>query len=69
VSRFTACAKSLKWGNPREEDTIIGPVINERQHDKILGFLQKSVEQGAKISAGAPTASRIRTKTSSTPTC
>jgi aldehyde dehydrogenase (NAD+) len=52
VSRFTARAKSLKWGDPREEDTIIGPVINERQRDKILGFIQKSVEQGAKITTG-----------------
>ena len=31
LERFVACAAKLKYGNPHEPDTLIGPTINARQ--------------------------------------
>lgn len=40
--------KTLQAGDPNDENTIIGPVINEGQRDSILKDVEESVEQGAK---------------------
>ncbi|WP_049926703.1 aldehyde dehydrogenase family protein [Halopiger goleimassiliensis] len=45
-------AASLPIGDPLEEGSLVGPVINESQRDKIVGFLEESVERGATIEAG-----------------
>ncbi|WP_135821021.1 aldehyde dehydrogenase family protein [Halostella litorea] len=45
-------AQQLPIGDPLEEGTIVGPVINESQRDKIVGFIEESVEQGATVEAG-----------------
>jgi aldehyde dehydrogenase (NAD+) len=42
--------KKLTVGNPREN--VIGPVINEKQRDKIHGQVTEAVEQGADLLAG-----------------
>lgn len=39
--------KTLKAGDPNDENTIIGPVINEGQRDGILKDIEESVSQGA----------------------
>ncbi|ELZ06861.1 aldehyde dehydrogenase family protein [Natrialba aegyptia] len=45
-------AEQLPIGDPREEGTLVGPVINESQRDKIVGFLEESIERGATVEAG-----------------
>lgn len=40
---------SLKVGDPRDPETIIGPVVNERQAKNLQAIIQTSIEQGAKI--------------------
>ncbi|ELY78694.1 aldehyde dehydrogenase family protein [Natrinema gari] len=45
-------AAQLHIGDPREEGTLVGPVINESQRDKIVGFLEESVANGATVEAG-----------------
>ncbi len=45
-------AEQLPIGDPREEGTLVGPVINESQRDKIVGFLEESVANGATVEAG-----------------
>ncbi|WP_455449885.1 aldehyde dehydrogenase family protein [Natrinema thermotolerans] len=45
-------AEQLPIGDPLEEGTLVGPVINESQRDKIVGFLEESVERGATVEAG-----------------
>ncbi|MFP3422452.1 aldehyde dehydrogenase family protein, partial [Bacillus sp. SIMBA_161] len=43
---------NLKYGNPAEEDTQVGPLINRDQVDRILKDIDATVEQGAKIRLG-----------------
>ncbi len=39
-------------GNPFEEGTSAGPVQSKKQYDKVKGFIEKGIEEGAKILTG-----------------
>ena len=48
AERFTAHVKTLKAGNPRDSDTVIGPVINSSQLEKMLKHINETRSAGAK---------------------
>ncbi|MBB5466760.1 aldehyde dehydrogenase (NAD+) [Paraburkholderia sp. CI2] len=48
VEAFVARASALKVGNPNDADTVIGPVISQRQADALKRLLARGLEQGAK---------------------
>lgn len=52
VERIAEIAEGLAIGDPREEGTIVGPVINDSQREKIVRFIDESVERGATVEAG-----------------
>ncbi|WP_314173099.1 aldehyde dehydrogenase family protein [Streptomyces winkii] len=43
-------------GDPADEKTRIGPVVNAKQHARVTGFIAKGVEEGATLTAGGPEA-------------
>lgn len=45
-------AKGLRVGNPAGRDVQLGPIINERQRDRIHHIVQSSIEQGCELLAG-----------------
>lgn len=49
VSKFVEKVKGLTVGDPKDPNTVIGPVINEKQADKIMGLVNKAKEDGLKI--------------------
>ncbi|RYX90659.1 MAG: aldehyde dehydrogenase family protein [Bradyrhizobiaceae bacterium] len=49
-----AQADKTKAGDPRADGTVIGPVVNRGQWDKIQSLIQKGVEEGATLVAGGP---------------
>ena len=52
TERFVAKVKTLNVGNPREMPNVIGPIINQRQLDKIHGQVTDAVEKGARLLTG-----------------
>lgn len=52
ADQFIQQAGKLKFGNPAEEDTQVGPLINRDQVDRILKDVEATVAQGAKIRLG-----------------
>jgi len=52
VERLVARAKTIKLGDPRDLDIDMGPVISARQRDRILGYVQAAVEEGAELALG-----------------
>jgi len=52
TERFVAKVKTLNVGNPREMPNVIGPIINQRQLDKIHGQVTAAVDQGAELLTG-----------------
>ncbi|MBR3400907.1 MAG: aldehyde dehydrogenase family protein [Parasporobacterium sp.] len=49
---FAEKAKTIKMGDPHKEDTIIGPLIHEKQCEFIDSLIRDAVEKGAKVLTG-----------------
>ena len=49
---LTAGFASLKVGDPREDDTVVGPLISAEHRERVLGYVQKGVEEGATLAYG-----------------
>ncbi len=47
-------ASAIKVGSAHEEGPHIGPVVNKRQWDQIQGYIQKGIDEGARLVAGGP---------------
>ncbi|HZP62411.1 MAG TPA: aldehyde dehydrogenase family protein [Terriglobales bacterium] len=52
LQRFTAHVKKLKYGNPRDNDTVIGPVINSEQLERMTKLINESRTAGARQVVG-----------------
>ncbi|HSL63900.1 MAG TPA: aldehyde dehydrogenase family protein [Gaiellaceae bacterium] len=50
--RLAEKTKGLKAGDPKEQDTIIGPLINERALETVRSRVEEAVAKGAKVLAG-----------------
>ncbi|WP_049925188.1 aldehyde dehydrogenase family protein [Halopiger goleimassiliensis] len=55
VEKLTARAESLPTGSAHDEDTIVGPIIDEGQRDEMLEYVEKTVDQGATLETGGGT--------------
>jgi aldehyde dehydrogenase (NAD+) len=52
TEKFVANTKKLKVGNPREMANCIGPIINQKQLDKIREQVEDAVAKGATVLCG-----------------
>ena len=52
VSRLAGKASQLPVGNPATGQVALGPIIDERQRDKVHGLVTASVDAGARLAAG-----------------
>ena len=50
--KLVAATKALKMGNPRDEDTFIGPVISEKDGARLESWIGAAKERGAKVLCG-----------------
>jgi aldehyde dehydrogenase (NAD+) len=39
-------------GDPQDAGTLCGPVISARQRERVLGYIQKGIDEGAKLLVG-----------------
>jgi aldehyde dehydrogenase (NAD+) len=47
-----AVMERMPWGDPADPKTVMGPVINQRQHDRILALIERARAGGARIVTG-----------------
>ncbi|SEO86615.1 aldehyde dehydrogenase [Trujillonella endophytica] len=52
VELFAAAVEKLPVGDPADPATFIGPVISERQRDRILGYIEIGRAEGAVVVTG-----------------
>lgn len=52
VERFTAAAKALSLGSLREPSTVIGPIISQRQRQRIRDHIADAHAKGARLLTG-----------------
>lgn len=49
VAAMRAQVEQLRVGDPREPDTEVGPIIHPRQVHRVLDFVQRAVDGGARL--------------------
>ena len=54
VTIATEVAASIKVASAHDHGKHIGPVVNKRQWDQIQGYIQKGIDEGARLVAGGP---------------
>lgn len=52
VAKLTAKAKAIRVGDPFDRTTQMGPVISERQRQRVLDFVRIGLDEGARLVAG-----------------
>lgn len=52
VAGLAQMAKALKVGDPYEPDTVLGPVITAAHRDRVEGYVEAGVREGAEVVAG-----------------
>ncbi len=50
--RLVEATSALRMGDPKQEDTFIGPMISEAEAERLHGWIERAVERGARILAG-----------------
>jgi aldehyde dehydrogenase (NAD+) len=52
VGRMKAMMEMLPVGDPREETTFIGPLVAERQQERVLNYIEIGKQEGARLVTG-----------------
>jgi aldehyde dehydrogenase (NAD+) len=52
VERVSTFARALRVGNPLDPQTQLGPLVSSAQLERVTGYLEKGIAQGATASAG-----------------
>jgi 1-pyrroline dehydrogenase len=56
MSELISQVESIKVGDPSEiEDIDMGPVVSQRQQERVMGFLERATAAGAKVETGGET--------------
>jgi len=55
LSRLLPQVEALRVGDPGEDETDVGPVIDEGAHERILEWIEEAKAQGATVLAGGET--------------
>jgi aldehyde dehydrogenase (NAD+) len=52
IEMLKAAFENVHYGDPMDPQNIQGPQINARQRDRVLGYIEKGVQEGAKLVVG-----------------
>ena len=57
VDLITAAMGTVAYGDPTDDGVLMGPLVSARQRDRVLGYIAKGQEEGAKLvyGGGRPT--------------
>lgn len=63
IDKFIARAKELKYGDPTDKETVIGPIISQQQLDKINSVIQNAKDAGINIALEGQQVGNVLTPT------
>jgi aldehyde dehydrogenase (NAD+) len=52
VEMATAAFEGVSYGDPTDPGNIMGPVVSQKQRERVLGYIETAREQGARIATG-----------------
>src|SRR5690606_17014628 len=53
--RLVEGVQKLRLGNPLDEDTNVGPIVNEKQLTRVHGYVEVGRQEGAQLLTGGET--------------
>jgi aldehyde dehydrogenase (NAD+) len=56
VELAAAAAAKYRSADPADPTTRIGPAVSAQQRDRVIGYIRKGVEEGARLAVGGPEA-------------
>jgi acyl-CoA reductase-like NAD-dependent aldehyde dehydrogenase len=62
VALLEAMYRNIAPGDPQEPGTLCGPVISAKQRKRVLGYIQRGIDEGAKLLVGGTDAPAGRDK-------
>jgi aldehyde dehydrogenase (NAD+) len=51
-ARVKAVVEVIKVGNPRDPDTVIGPMVSQKQWERVQRYIRLGLEEGAELLVG-----------------
>ncbi len=57
LERLVFKTRKMKLGNPADPATDLGPLVSARQRDRVLGYIRRGTEEGARCVTGGGTPS------------
>ncbi|HEY3701794.1 MAG TPA: aldehyde dehydrogenase family protein [Acidimicrobiales bacterium] len=52
VELITGAMGMVPYGDPQSAEVFMGPLVSAKQRDRVLGYIQKGVDEGAKLVLG-----------------
>jgi aldehyde dehydrogenase (NAD+) len=52
VDALSSSFSEVRVGDPFDEQTQMGPLVSERQRDRVVGYITKGVDEGARLATG-----------------
>ena len=52
VEILKATLSSVAYGDPQRPDVLMGPLISAKQRERVLGYIQKGIAEGATLAVG-----------------
>lgn len=52
VELMVAMLRSIKVGDPEDPETFLGPLVSERQQQRVLDYIKSGIEEGATLAFG-----------------
>jgi aldehyde dehydrogenase (NAD+) len=52
VAMLEAMYQGAKVGDPQKADTLCGPVISAKQRERVVGYIQQGIDEGARLVVG-----------------
>ncbi len=52
VELISAAMEAVPYGDPNDDGVLMGPLVSARQRDRVLGYIAKGQEEGAKLVSG-----------------
>jgi aldehyde dehydrogenase (NAD+) len=52
VEMLKATMANVPYGDPQRPDVLMGPLISAKQRDRVLGYIEKGVAEGATLAVG-----------------
>jgi len=52
IEQVKAAVATMRVGDPRDPSTVVGPLVNRAQYDRVQHFIRRGIEQGALLVTG-----------------